>query len=109
MTTLTSFPTDASVRAELSKQYHGALRRAGRRSDRLYPVFQAIGAAIGGSEASVDVDTSGFSRKALSSLMRTVDSIARVTPNASCLTMFACALEAEDAAANPNAGSFRDA
>ena len=108
MTTLTIGVT-GETRKTITKAYYAALSRAGRRDDRLYPTFCAIGEALGGSETSVEVDTSGLDRKKLSSLMRTLDSFVGVIPNAGCLTQFARAIEAADRTANPNAGRLHDA
>lgn len=111
MTTLTNFPANASTRAALSTGFVGAMSRnfGSMKASPVWTAAAAISTAIGGSESSVEIDTSGLNRTDLSSLMRTLDSYAQVIPNSGCLIQFARALEAADRAANPNADRLRDA
>lgn len=110
MTTLTIGVT-GETRKAITKGYYGAMSRSGAttRTSKVSPALAAIGVALGGSETSVEIDTSGLIRKDLSSLMRALDGFVQVIPNASCLTQFARAIEAADRVANPNAGHLRDA
>lgn len=110
MPTLTIDVT-GETREAMTKAYYGAMSRSGNstRETKVSPALSAIGIALGGSETSVEVDTSGLRRKDLGSLVRTLDSFVQVIPNARCLVQFARAIEAADRAANPNAGRLRDA
>jgi len=74
---------------------------------RIGTALRSLMAGLSGSEDTPEVDLSGLDRRRLSSVVRLVESVAAITPNADPLKRFAADIEAADRAANPDALPLR--